>query len=909
MHITQYTNAPSRCCNPNAEVRHLLRCTELVIFAFGFCVLLTSAKIAAAQISDDFRASRINSNIWSFVDPRGDSQARIVATGGDSQLAIAVPAGSVHDPWIQSNTAARLLQDAPAGDFAVEVAFSSVPDQSTEMQGIIIEGAEGAFLRFDFYSRSSSTLYLFAARVQPGSSTVYTNRSIATGSALWLRVGRKGNTWTATYSYNGTQFSPGAQFVDALQPARVGVFAGNAGNAPAHEVRVDYFFNQASPIVPEDGGAVSAPAAALTSDDFNTRNLNTAVWRFIDPTGDAQLRMVGAGSGNARVELEIPGGSLHGFENRRVNAPRIVQTVPNRDFELEVKFDSALTQRHQIQGIVVQADAANFQRFDFYSDGSAIKSFVGSYRNGAQTTRKNAVVPLSPPFYMRVKRAGSTWTQSYSNDGARWTTHVSFTDAMPVSQVGLFAANEHSDPQRVPAFTLAADYMFDRAAVIQPEDGGVAGTDLQRPLVHGVLAAAAGKSLVVSWKTDEPTRGTVRYGLSQQLELGSAASGTLAHSHSLTIPVQAAGTYYVRIDAQDAARNQTLTPLSTVAVSGIGGSTGSGSTTGGPTIELFYGTDQAFGHIGLPQNYVNILGNVRDPDGVASLSYSLNGAAHQPLSQGPNKTRLLNPGDFNADIETSRLRRGANVVEIRAVDSRGNPSSVLVDVLFDGTKSWPTTYTANWSQAVEINDIAQVIDGRWAIEDDRVLGTVIRPQNFGYDRLVGIGQGARNQIGSTPTWVNYEVTVPITIHAFDPDPAAYASPSNGPAVGFVLRWPGHTVRNRAQPVDGFRPLGAFISYRVRETGSRLVIVGNDSAQAGANRVLQLGTTYIFKVRVQTVAAGPRYFFKVWPQSQAEPSGWNVQLQQDPSQPASGSVALVAHHVDASFGNVRIVRLP
>jgi len=42
-----------------------------------------------------------------------------------------------------------------------------------------------------------------------------------------------------------------------LVVSQVGVFAGNFGSggspAPAHTALVDYFFNTASPIIPEDG--------------------------------------------------------------------------------------------------------------------------------------------------------------------------------------------------------------------------------------------------------------------------------------------------------------------------------------------------------------------------------------------------------------------------------------------------------------------------------------------------------------------------------------------------------------------------------------------------------------------------------------------------------------------------------
>jgi hypothetical protein len=37
-----------------------------------------------------------------------------------------------------------------------------------------------------------------------------------------------------------------------LAVSQVGVFAGNAGSNPAHTAVIDYFFNTALPIIPED---------------------------------------------------------------------------------------------------------------------------------------------------------------------------------------------------------------------------------------------------------------------------------------------------------------------------------------------------------------------------------------------------------------------------------------------------------------------------------------------------------------------------------------------------------------------------------------------------------------------------------------------------------------------------------
>ncbi|GAB4246047.1 MAG: hypothetical protein Kow0049_35870 [Stanieria sp.] len=72
-------------------------------------------------------------------------------------------------------------------------------------------------------------------------------------------------------------------------------------------------------------------------------------------------------------------------------------------------------------------------------------------------------------------------------------------------------------------------------------------------------------------------------------------------------------------------------------------------------IDLWYGNNQKFGNLGIPQTWVNILGNVFDPDGISSLTYSLNGNSIVPLSIGSDGRRLDNTGDFNVDLAFNAL--------------------------------------------------------------------------------------------------------------------------------------------------------------------------------------------------------------------------------------------------------------
>ena len=176
-----------------------------------------------------------------------------------------------------------------------------------------------------------------------------------------------------------------------------------------------------------------ADPSGIVSDEFTGATLNTSVWTFSDPVGDSQLFMTGT-----EAQISVPAGSSHDLWQAQNRAPRIMQAANDTNFEVEVKFNSNLVGRNEVQGLLVEADDQNFIRFDFYSDGTSIRVFAASFLNGVPTIRKNLVigsVPSGSPMYLRVQRSGTQWTQWYSFDGFNWLTAVTFSHTM-VGQPG-----------------------------------------------------------------------------------------------------------------------------------------------------------------------------------------------------------------------------------------------------------------------------------------------------------------------------------------------------------------------------------------------------------------------------------------------------------------------------------------
>ena len=317
-------------------------------------------------------------------------------------------------------------------------------------------------------------------------------------------------------------------------------------------------------------------------------------------------------------------------------------------------------------------------------------------------------------------------------------------------------------------------------------------------------------------------------------------------------------------------------------------------------LNIWYGSHQVFGQLGVPQRWINILGNVSDPDGISALTFSLNGGKEYPLNMGPDRRRLIAPGDFNIEIEKGVLNIGLNQVAVRATDMFNNQTVRKVTVEYKGN-SWPLPYSIDWSGVTNVQDVVQIVDGLWVLD-----GTGIRthPLHVGYDRVIAIGD---------MTWRDYEVTFPFVIHAIDA--TAYESPiSIGPSFGINMHWLGHTDSpvTCSQPHCGWEPTGGSNWYKFRknrDNGLRIIAGPSHSPTHIIDLPLEMGKTYRLKARVQTTPAGNLYTLKVWEDgSKPEPEDWTLRKLARRPNLDQGSFLLVAHHVDMTFGSITVVPL-
>ena len=324
--------------------------------------------------------------------------------------------------------------------------------------------------------------------------------------------------------------------------------------------------------------------------------------------------------------------------------------------------------------------------------------------------------------------------------------------------------------------------------------------------------------------------------------------------------------------------------------------TGTGSSApleaqAAPVIDVWYGLNQTFGQLGTPQNWVNILGTVTADEGLSTLEYTLNGGSSVALATGPDDRRLAEPGDFNIDLDIGDLNEGVNTVVITATDALSVPTIATVTVNYSGLNTWPLPYSVDWDTVTDLQDAAQIVDGKWEI-----LAGGLRTTQVDYDRVIDFGDLA---------WDNYEVTTTVTLHGSE-EPGPLSGSSGG--MGFVSRWLGHSDSPAEaagyQPKSGWLPSGGACYYSLFPAQINVEEDFDPSVD------INIGDTVNWKFRVETPPGqGGRYSVKIWPFGQTEPAAWNLVKQRGLDDEPNGSLIFYAHHTDVTLGDISIVEVP
>ncbi|MBX7250398.1 MAG: hypothetical protein K1X50_00350 [Candidatus Promineofilum sp.] len=293
------------------------------------------------------------------------------------------------------------------------------------------------------------------ANFQPSAEEIKLNISSSGGGSVTVAPDKR------KYNY-------GEQVALTPRPNTGFIFAGWTGDLVSSDNPALVVMNRTKTIV---ANFIAANANSPVSDDFNSCALNTSLWTFINPTGQGSQTVNGT-----QLLLNVPANVSHNIWTGGNLSVRVMQPTQNTDFEIIAKFESVVSQRYQMQGLLVEQDANNFLRFEVYHDGNSIQLFAARFLDGnPKALIYNRPLSSTPP-YLRVTRVGASWSYSYSDNGTDWVSGGSFAYTLNVTKTGVYGANHGTPPFRpAPAHTAIVDYFFNSAAPIVPEDGHTPG--------------------------------------------------------------------------------------------------------------------------------------------------------------------------------------------------------------------------------------------------------------------------------------------------------------------------------------------------------------------------------------------------------------------------------------------------
>jgi regulation of enolase protein 1 (concanavalin A-like superfamily) len=242
---------------------------------------------ARASSSDEFDGSTLDPK-WTVVRPDAN-----LAMGLGS-LTITPEAGQLTTN--NATTAKNLVLQPAFGNFTetTKVTFNQKPNAATQQAGLLVYADDDNYLKFDIEATSATNLQFNTSMedsfqtdpvnsagpipVNDNLNSVSANAIWPANNTVWLRIARKGNVYTTSYSLDGTTWTTAYSQGATINNPKVGVYSYSAAAAAGPLTASFDFFHveTAAPVTtasvspaPDSHGGVTGPATVTltVSDD------------------------------------------------------------------------------------------------------------------------------------------------------------------------------------------------------------------------------------------------------------------------------------------------------------------------------------------------------------------------------------------------------------------------------------------------------------------------------------------------------------------------------------------------------------------------------------------------------------------------------------------------------------------
>jgi PKD repeat protein len=525
-------------------------------------------------------------------------------------------------------------QPVPSGDWQVETKIDVAHDNEWQHAALAQIVDDDNYVKFAATMNSGGTRFLEFQTETNGSRTWHganVDLPATAPSTVHLRLTRTGETLAASYSLDGTSWTPMSATATLKPGGTIGVLAAGDTDAQNVNAMVDYFR-----VTPDEVAEDPGP-----DDGFDGSSLDGCRWDRIHHYKTSRLSVAGGKLSIDTFDADISGSANGDIENL------ILQTPPEGDWTVETKLTAPLQDNWQLAGLLLYGDDDHYVKYDVVADNAPgappVRRVELRYEDGGSLTGPGGTDPAPPAgdtWWLRLTKTGDTYTGAISADGETWVqTPGSVTVALDDPAIGLMAIG----PDQAAPITVD----FDHFRVV-PDD-----VDPGAPTVHAFADPAGGEApLRVRFSATgvDPDGGRLDY--AWEFEDGTAVSRNVTRTYDEP------GTYTAKVTVTD---EEGKTASDTVEV------TVTPRVNDAPTVEA--GADVMSGDAPLR---VRFSATGDDPDGRAGdLSYAWDfddGAT----ALGRNAVhRFAAPGTYEAEVTVTDAdgATATDTVEITVTNS------------------------------------------------------------------------------------------------------------------------------------------------------------------------------------------------------------------------------------------------
>jgi PKD repeat protein/type 1 glutamine amidotransferase len=409
-----------------------------------------AAAVCFSGRSDNFLGTQLDRNRWSVIRENQDLKV------ADGKLVIPTSTTDIYNPG--GNTPNIVVQPAPSGAWTATAKLTMDARDAYQQAGLIIYGDDDNYAKMVLQARSTSgsnhanRIFQFIREENGSPNEVSQSNTANLGDTypdtVYVRFVSDGTNITAHYSSDGTTFTamPQTKPLAGIANPKIGMISLAGANHPVVDASFDWFH-----ITPDDKATAPDP-----NDEFDGTALDACRWTAIVRPDATAARV-----SNGKLELDTTQGDIYGTAN---TTPKnfILQPAPSGDWTLETKVDgSALNEQYQQGGLMVYTGDDDYVKLDFLTTNSAgstvartieLRSEVGGTVQNPQPQVNNLT---SGVWWLRLKKAGTTYTGSYSSDGQTWTdlsAAVQNTAVATGAKVGVFTVGTNQSASKKVTF-------------------------------------------------------------------------------------------------------------------------------------------------------------------------------------------------------------------------------------------------------------------------------------------------------------------------------------------------------------------------------------------------------------------------------------------------------------------------